>query len=130
MLLEVDIIDDPWVGTKSQSSSWEREIGQLEEDNVPLALRRLVTPGTIHSYDGSAVGARLNRVLEDLEEDDVEDANEGNEDEDANNDSMDKALERYRTNDEVRVVSHMSLKYFRSCLDEHFNIIFKEGKVE
>ena len=76
------------------------------------------------------MGARLNRVLEDLEEDDVEDPNEGNEDEDANDDSMDKALERYRTNGEVRVVRHMSLKYFPSRLAEHFNIVFKEGKLE
>ena len=62
MLLVVDGIDEPWVGTKIPSSSWEREIGQLEGGNVPLALRRLVTSGAICSYDGSAVGVRLNRV--------------------------------------------------------------------
>ena len=97
---------------------------------MPLALRQLVTLGAIRSYDGSAVSARLKRVPEDLEEDDVEDPNEGNEDEDANDDSMDKALERYSTNGEVRVVRHMSLKYFRSRLSEHFSIVFIEDKVE
>ena len=49
MLLEVDGFYDAWVGTKGLSSSWEREIGQLEEENVPLALRRLITPGAICS---------------------------------------------------------------------------------
>ena len=71
------------------------------------------------------MGDCLNRLPEDLEKDDVEDSNEGNKDKDANDDSMDKALERYRANDEVREVRHMSLKYFRSRLVEYFNIVFK-----
>ena len=32
--------------------------------------------------------------------------------------------------DEVRIVNHLTLKYFRDRLVEHFNIMFRRGEVK
>ena len=57
MLLEVDGLDEPWDGTKIPSSAWEGELGRLECDDVPVAMRRVLCPAQIRRYDTSYVGA-------------------------------------------------------------------------
>lgn len=107
MLLEVDGLDRHWDGINATSSEWETDLGHLDEDEVPLALHRVLSPSEIRDYDSSRVGqSHLPTNDESHDEDD------------------DMII-----TDEVRNVRDLSLNYFRSKLVEHFNIKFRNHEV-
>jgi hypothetical protein len=56
MLLEVDAFDEPLGGISVPQSAWENELGELELDEVPMAMQRALSPGSIHQFDMTAVG--------------------------------------------------------------------------
>jgi hypothetical protein len=39
MLLEVDGLDEPWDGVPIPTSQWDGHLGELEEEDVPFAMR-------------------------------------------------------------------------------------------
>ena len=58
MLLEVDGLDEPWDGVKVPKSVWiDGEFSELEEEEVPMALQRILPPKEIRQYDISSLGA-------------------------------------------------------------------------
>ena len=61
MLLEVDGLDIPWDGVKVPTSEWDGELGDLESEDVPLAMRRILSPSEIRAYNSSLVGASVLR---------------------------------------------------------------------
>ena len=110
MLLEVDGMDAPWDGINVPTSEWENKLGELDHDDVPLALTRILWPAEIRAYDTSRVGEHLEQ--EESDDDDDVDTRDGD------NDSQ-----------EVRHVRNLSLDYFRSKLVEHFDIKFWQHQV-
>ena len=109
MLLEVDGFDEPWDSVSVPRSVWDGEYSQLDDEDCPMALRRILSPEEIRNYDNSNSG-----VGGSLVEDDDHDDQLVHNDEDAG---------------EVRRVRNLSLKYFRSKLVEHFNIKFNQNQV-
>jgi len=114
MLLEIDGLDQPWDGVAQPTSQWDGALGELDVDDVPLAMNRILSPAAIRAYDTSTIGAAtlpLNEeedgIEEDNDEDDFEEHGEG----------------------EVRIVRNLSLKYFRSKLVEHFDIKFRRNEL-
>lgn len=108
MLLEVDGLDEPWDGVRIPTSEWDGEIGDMEYDDVPFAMRRAFSPSDIRAYDTSATGnAAIQRNQE------VGDVGEAN----ADNDN------------DVREVRKLSLAFFRSKLVEHFGIVWNRHEV-
>ncbi|KAL7502286.1 hypothetical protein ACHAXN_000635 [Cyclotella atomus] len=57
MLLEVDGLDEPWDGVPIPTSQWDGHLGELEEEDVPFPMRRLLSPGEIRAYDTSSTGS-------------------------------------------------------------------------
>ena len=55
MLLDIDGLDDQWDGRQVNTSEWERELGDLEEGDVPLSMMRVLNPTQIHQYDTSII---------------------------------------------------------------------------
>ena len=96
----------------SANQCWEGELGNLEPEDLPLALWRALSPSEIRAYDTSALG--LDRSSEGQDEEVVEDG--------AEHGSEDGA-------EGVRVVRKLSLKYFRSKLVEHFDILWSRNQV-
>jgi hypothetical protein len=111
MLLEVDGLDEPWNGLRVPTSQWEGHLGGLDDEDVPLAMRRLLSPGALRAYDTSSIGTRQNFSLDEGENTDVVNM-EGND-----------------GGGLVREVRLLSLAFFRSKLVEHFNIAWKRNEV-
>ena len=112
-LLEVDGLDQPWDGVNATTSEWEGDLGQLDDTDVPLALRRIMSPAEIRGYDSSTVGGRSTNdtiMADDPTENDIP-----TDDDDAS--------------EEIREVRRLSLDYFRSKLVEHFNIKFDRNEI-
>lgn len=121
MLLEIDGLDEPWDGVRVPNSAWAGELGNVDEDDLPNAVQRALSPSQIREYDTSSLGAALNRNPDEAEEAGAEEAGA----EDADIGSEDDV----ECTNEVRVVRDLSLKYFRSRLVEHFDIMFKRNAV-
>ncbi len=121
MLLEVDGLDAPWDGINVPTSQWEHELGELDHDDVPLALSRVLWPAEIRAYDTSHVG----RHQEQGESDD----HVGRHQEQGESDDADITSDGDNDSQEVRHVRSLSLKYFRSKLVEHFDIKFWRREV-
>ena len=122
MLLEVDGLDSPWDGVNVPTSEWEGNLGNLDEDDVPLALTRILWPSEIRAYDTSRVGEHLEQEESgDLSDEEHLEQEESNylSDEDENSES----------DSEVRYVRNLSLNYFRAKLVEHFDIKFWQHQV-
>ena len=114
MLLEADGLDAPWDGINVPTSEWEHDLGELDEDDVPLALTRILWPAEIRAYDTSRVGEHQEQEeSDDLLSDDDQDHSESEDDND----------------NEVRHVRNLSLDYFRSKLVEHFDIKFWQHQI-
>ena len=122
MLLEVDGLDEPWDGVCQPTSQWEGELGNLESDDVPMAMRCLMSPADIRAYDTSSLGTEVT-ARRDEERDEEEEEENGTEQDDGDEELNEDAEE------EVRIVRKLSLKYFRSKLVEHFDIKFRRGEV-
>jgi hypothetical protein len=56
LLLEVDGLDHPWDGVCIPTSAWDGELGELEVEEVPMAMRRALSPASIREYDTSSFG--------------------------------------------------------------------------
>ena len=83
-------------------------MGELEFDDMPLAMQHLFSPDEVRAYDTSMVPSQpLHITTEECE---------GN--------------VSYRTADRVRDVRKLSLSYFRARLIEHFDIKFKAGEIK
>ena len=133
MLLEVDGLDAPWDGTRANPSEWEGELGDLDPEEVPLAMRRVLNPSQIRNYDQTVVGL-TNR---DEEEEDLSRRADAVGDRTAVEDALEMAEEDSvgdeeftGDEDEVRVVRNLSLIFFRSRLVEHFNIMFQRRELK
>ena len=113
-LLEIDGLDQPWDGVNATTSEWTGDLGELDPTDVPLALRRIMTPADIRSFDSSRVGRTATTAA----------ATVVSEDEDTNSDTENDGI-----SEEVRKVRHLSLDYFRSKLVEHFNIKFDRNEI-
>ncbi|KAL7475923.1 hypothetical protein ACHAW6_001816 [Cyclotella cf. meneghiniana] len=107
MLLEVDGLDKPWDGVFIPTSQWEGDLGELEEEDVPFAMHRLLSPGELHAYDNSSTGST------DIPSFDPR----------GNTDGKDNQGEL------IREVCLLSLAFFRSRLVEHFNIVWRRNEV-
>jgi len=110
MFLKIDGLDKPWDGAHVQSSQYAGRFGDLEFDDMPLALQRLYSPSEIRAYDTSATAVAAANARRPL----------GVQGEDVN---------RGKTGDDfidgdVHVVRDLSLNYFRGRLVEHFDILF------
>jgi hypothetical protein len=112
MLLKIDGLDQPWDGLWMPSSDYEGRLGELEYDDVPLAVQRLYSPDQIRNYDTSTIGA----------DGEVE---EGSHDEVNHGSDMVGEVDI----DKVCIVRNLSLNYFCGRLVEHFDIKFKRGEV-
>ena len=49
-------MDDQWDGRQVNTSECKRELGHLEEGDVPLSMRRVLNPTQIRQYDTSIIG--------------------------------------------------------------------------
>ena len=107
MLLCVDGLEKPWDGINMPTSDYEGRFGELEFDDLPLAMQRLYSPDEVRRYDTSS---RPTPVVAAVEANTL--ANEDN-----------------KLDDGPRIVRKLSLPFFRGRLVEHFDIKFKEGKV-
>ncbi len=56
MLLEVDGLDQPWDGVTAPTSTCDGELGNLDTEDVPLAIWQLVSPAFVRNYDTSSMG--------------------------------------------------------------------------
>ena len=134
MLLEIDGLDEAWDGMKVPTSDSEGDLGDLEEEDVPEAVRRALNPSQIRAYDTTIIGAA------DREEDEerVRGVSTGptlDEDEDdvdrdiisVEEDTLVSDSDGDGDDTDVRVVHHLSQKFFRDRLVEHFNIVFRGG---
>jgi len=146
MLLEVDGLDEPWNGIKVPTSSWEGDLGDLEEDDVPQALHWILSPSEIRTYDTSSIG-NVNRnatsAITRGETDKDSDADDDNGDDGLGNEFIGDDDEEdgehgdaakggdgeYEGKEKVRIVRKLSLQFFRSKLVEHFDIKFKRGEI-
>ena len=133
MLLEVDGLDAPWDGSRVNTSKWEGCLGDLDPEEVPLAMRRVLNPSQIRNYDTAIVGL----TNHDEEEEDVSRGADAVGDGVAVQDAVEMAEEdsvdddAYTVNlDKVRVVRNLSLDFFRSRLVQHFNIMFRRHKLK
>ena len=51
MLLEVDRLDVPWDGSRVPTSEWEGALGEIKEEDVPVAMRCALCPAQIRRYN-------------------------------------------------------------------------------
>mmetsp|Transcript_3200 Transcript_3200/g.4286 ORF Transcript_3200/g.4286 Transcript_3200/m.4286 type:complete len:130 (-) Transcript_3200:46-435(-) len=111
-LLKIDGLDQPWDGVNAVTSEWTNDLGNLEESEVPLAMRRLLSSSQILQFDTT----RMGRCNDDLDSDsDVEDNNIN--------------IVEQEIHGDVCVVRNLSLNYFQSKLIKHFTNKFKKRKL-
>jgi hypothetical protein len=104
MLLHVDGLDIAWDGVSMPRSEYDGALGDLEYDDAPLSIQRLLSPDEIREYDISSRPTRPSNYLDSHEYNEVD-------------------------NDErVRIVRKLSLNFFCQKLVEHFDILFKDKK--
>ncbi len=107
MLLHVDGLNEKWDKTRMPTSDYEGRFGELEFDDLPLAMQRLYSPEEMRQYDTSMLLSSScgNRT------------NDGS------------GRDEHFSMGEVREVRQLSLNYFRGRLIEHFDIKFKAGEI-
>mmetsp|Transcript_5744 Transcript_5744/g.7056 ORF Transcript_5744/g.7056 Transcript_5744/m.7056 type:complete len:149 (+) Transcript_5744:254-700(+) len=74
-LLKTDGLDKLFDGVNAVTSKWANELGKLDEQDIPLAMRRLLSPSEIRDYDLSRMGGTDARNLHGEFEDNNEDNN-------------------------------------------------------
>jgi hypothetical protein len=114
--LDVDGLSVGW--DSGVPSSWEGEIGNFKPDAIPAAIRRLISPDVIRTYDQSSVGYRTGTSTGDGVR------NDGN-----NGDDGQQCNQMIITDGEEVPVNQLSLHQFRAMLIEHFNICFHENRI-
>ena len=115
MLLDADGLSGEW--ENGVTSDWEGELGEhnssLVFDTLPFSLRRLaVTDSELRRYDSSAMGRGTD--YDSIVGDEYDD-----------HDVQPDPVDRHQ----VQLVCHISLDFFHGCLVEHFDILFKQGKI-
>ena len=113
MLLEVDGLADGW--ENGVASEWEMEADSTQD--LPFALRRLITPGTNRNFDISGFGSGNDMATS------TDSLSTVTSEVDRSNES------RVATNNTSICVNDMSLSYFRTKLIRHFNIAFHKEEV-
>ena len=113
MLLEVDGLADGW--ENGVASEWEMEADSTQD--LPFALRRLITPGTNRNFDISGFGSGNDMATS------TDSLSTVTSEVDRSNES------RVATNNTSICVNDMSLSYFRTKLIRHFNIAFQKEEV-
>jgi hypothetical protein len=116
MLLEIDGLDKRW--ESGIPSDWEGNLGMFEtadvQAHVPFAIRRLMA-NSLQTYD-----ATTNHGDDDEVEVHLADERDPNED---------VPLAQATVNG-IRIVRHLSLKFFKGRLIEHFDIQWGRNKIE
>jgi hypothetical protein len=115
MLLDVDGLSVGW--QNGVPSHWELQSGQFQENEIPDAIRRLVSPDAIRTYDRSSCGynsAGAGRSTEAA----VSDDGNGH-----------HSTHRIIAEGEAVAVNELPLSLFRAMLVEHFNVLFHEHKI-
>ena len=57
MLLHVDGLNEKWDTTRMPTSDYEGRFGELEFDDLPLAMQRLYSPEEMRQYDTSMLSS-------------------------------------------------------------------------
>ena len=114
MLLEVDGLADGW--ENGVASEWEMEADSTQD--LPFALRRLITPGTNRNFDISGFGSGNDMATS------TDSVTTVTSEVERRNDS------RVASNNTSFCVNDMSLSYFRTKLIRHFNIAFQREEVK
>ena len=112
MLLHVDGLDKPWDGVNMPTSEYEGRFGEFDFDDMPVYMQRLYSPDEIRAYDESKIVRGVSYA--------------------ASSDSVGVSGRTVIDDDhidDIRVVRNLSLDYFRGRLVEHFDILFRQGKV-
>jgi hypothetical protein len=128
MLLEVDGLNAVWDGKQIATSEWEGDLGRLESEDVPMAMRRVLNPSQIRNYDTTVFGQvappeHQADGQEDMLLEDGAGRKEGRGDGDGEGCRDDG-------DGNVRTVGRLSLAFFRDRLVEHFNIMFTRGELQ
>ncbi len=114
LLIDVDGLSVDW--ENGVPSHWEGERGEFQDDDIPEAIRRLINPDAVRTYDRSSYG------WSNPEEERTTVDDDGNEQSIIQN-------HRIFTGCESVTVNELSLPQFRAMLIEHFNISFHSNKV-
>jgi hypothetical protein len=124
MLLEVDGLDRGW--ENGALSIWEGNLGLHDvndvNDNLPEAIRRLLTPMDLRRYDTTSHVVQPTTTYNQQER---------NNSDRHQNQQLSRQERIYEINggSRVRVVKNLSLSYFRSNLVHHFDIAFTKNEV-
>ncbi len=115
LLLKVDGFDRPWDGHHMSMSSYSGHFGELEFDDMPATLQRLLSPSEVHAYDTSATAtvlanARCPWLIMQRE--------------DANQEGLTGDDYSEEEEDACHVVCDLSLTFFHGWLVEHFDMLF------
>jgi hypothetical protein len=117
-LLEVDGLNEKW--QDGVSSPWEGELGQFEEEDIQLIpenIRRRLTPDELRMYDSSDWNLEASHECNGDNDDEVED--------------LDPTIEEPLPPDgQVRHVRKLTRDQFRSCLVDHFDILFRKNQIQ
>jgi hypothetical protein len=112
LLLDVDGLSVGW--QNGVPSRWELSSGQFDDDEIPDAIRRLVSPDSIRTYDQSSCGYDQSTTTAAV-----------NNGEDTNCIRSPRII----AVGESVAVNELPLSQFRAMLIEHFNVLFHEHKI-
>jgi hypothetical protein len=123
-LLEVDGLDEKW--ESGVPSEWEGELGDQDDEDIehygePFALQRLHSPAARRQYDTSGIGVGKDGIMSDEEE-----CNTTNT---YSSDSSNEGTVYHESEGTVKEVRKLSLTFFRGRLIEHFDILYRDGKI-
>ena len=123
-LLEVDGLDEKW--ESGVPSEWEGELGDQDDEDIehygePFALQRLHSPAARRQYDTSGIGVGKDGIVSVEEE--CETTNT------YSSDSSNEGTVYHESEGTVKEVRKLSLTFFRGRLIEHFDILYRDGKI-
>jgi hypothetical protein len=116
MLLDVDGLSVGW--QNGVPSHWELQSGQFQDDEIPDAIRRLLsTEQVIRTYDQSSCGCNPASTVPFSSK------------EDNGQSSPTIQSQRIIAEGEGVAVNELSLSQFRAMLIENFDVLFHEQKI-
>jgi hypothetical protein len=117
MLLDVDGLSVGW--QNGVPSHWELQSGQFQDDDIPDAIRRLLsTEQVIRTYDRSSCGRRHNPA-----------STAPFRNEEVDNGQRSILNQRIIAEGEAVAVNELPLSQFRAMLIDNFNVLFHEQKI-
>ena len=122
LLLDVDGLSHKW--EEGVPSSYETDAGQFLDEDIPVAIRRLINPTGIeshrlHSFDCSQFGFR------NCDNDDEDEIQNGNPND--TNHLRQSQLPLVRSGTSVKAIE---FHQFRAMLNDNFNVAFHENKLK